>query len=149
MRVSRAWRDIIARIQAGYGHTTEDLVGPGSLAIFCPTCPQPRVNLPDGWEKDKRRWAVVGNLDFTCLHSNLSWLYTRSIVLDGNFTSDHLKMKCPENDICLTPGGRYMVEPTQYEAHLQESIDFQEVSLYLIKGEIYIHDFSEIHMFQP
>jgi hypothetical protein len=53
--VSRAWRDIIARIQAGYGHNPEQLVEPGSLAIFCPTCPQPGVNLSDDWKDDKRR----------------------------------------------------------------------------------------------
>ena len=55
MRTSRLWRDIGAMIQAGYGHNTETSVGPGALAIFCPTCPQPGVNLPDGWEEDKRR----------------------------------------------------------------------------------------------
>ena len=49
-------------------------------------------------------------------------------MIDGNFTADHFKMKWPENNVCLTPGGRYMVEPTRYEAHLQAAIDFQEVS---------------------
>jgi len=58
MRTSRAWRDVIARIQAGYGHTAEGIVEPGALAIFCPACPQPGVNLPDDWEKDKRRWVI-------------------------------------------------------------------------------------------
>lgn len=49
-------------------------------------------------------------------------------MIDGNFTADHLKMKHPGNDVCLTPGGRYMVEPTRYEAHLQAAVDYQEVS---------------------
>ena len=48
-------------------------------------------------------------------------------MIDGNFTADHLKMKHPENDVCLTPGGRYMVEPTCYEAHLREAPDYREV----------------------
>ena len=59
MHVSRAWRDIVARIQAGYGHDAEKQVTPGSLAIFCPACPQPGVNLPDGWKNDKQRWAII------------------------------------------------------------------------------------------
>ena len=59
MRVSRAWRDIFARIQAGYGHNTETPVGPGDLAVFCPACPQPGVNLPDGWKNDERRWVII------------------------------------------------------------------------------------------
>jgi len=56
------------------------------------------------------------------------WLYTRSIVIDGNFNADHLKMKHPENDVALSPGGRYMVEPTRYETHLKSSVDYREVS---------------------
>lgn len=49
-------------------------------------------------------------------------------MIDGNFTADHLKMKRPENDIALSPGGRYMVEPTRYEAHLESAVDCREVS---------------------
>ena len=52
----------------------------------------------------------------------------RSIVIDGNFTADHLKMRHPENDVALSPGGQYMVEPTQYKAHLESAIDHREVS---------------------
>lgn len=48
-------------------------------------------------------------------------------MIDGNFTADNLKMKHPENDICLTPGGRYMVEPIHYENHLKDATDYQEV----------------------
>ena len=54
MRVSRAWRDVVVRIQAGYGYDTAAAIAPGGLAIFCPACPQPGVNLPDSWEDDKR-----------------------------------------------------------------------------------------------
>ena len=49
-------------------------------------------------------------------------------MIDGNFTADHLKMKHPGNDICLTSGGRYMVEPMRYGDHLKEAIDYQEVT---------------------
>jgi hypothetical protein len=55
MRVSRIWRDISARIQAGYGHNPERSVTPGTLAIFCPTCPQPGVNLPEDWREDAQQ----------------------------------------------------------------------------------------------
>jgi hypothetical protein len=48
-------------------------------------------------------------------------------VIYGNFSADRLKMRCPENDVCLTLGSRYMVEPTCYEAHLQAAVDHQEV----------------------
>jgi hypothetical protein len=57
MRVSRIWRDISARIQAGYGHIPEESVTPGGLAVFCPTCPQPGVNLPDDWREDDQKYG--------------------------------------------------------------------------------------------
>lgn len=59
MRVSRVWRDISARIQAGYGHHPEEPLEPGGLAIFCPACPQPGVNLPDNWREDAKRYAKL------------------------------------------------------------------------------------------
>ena len=64
MRVSRAWRDIGARTQAGYGHKAESEVSPGALAIFCPACPQPGINLPNDWEKDKQRCVILYILHF-------------------------------------------------------------------------------------
>lgn len=29
--------------------------GVGSLAIFCPTCPQPGINLPENWKSDSNQ----------------------------------------------------------------------------------------------
>lgn len=45
----------MARINSGFGHDTETEVQPGSLAIFCPACPQPGINLPENWKKDQKR----------------------------------------------------------------------------------------------
>ena len=73
MRVSRMWRDIVARIQMGYGHNTKEPVTPGKMAIFCPACPQPGINLPDSWKNDERRWVVV----------YLLYLFTNSSDLAG------------------------------------------------------------------
>jgi hypothetical protein len=52
LRVSRMWRNIQNIIQFGFGHDSGASMGKGSLAMFCPTCPQPGINLPDGWEND-------------------------------------------------------------------------------------------------
>ena len=54
LRVIREWRNLTARKRAGYiGDRLEDKVDPGKLVPFCPTCPDPTTNLPQGWEKDK------------------------------------------------------------------------------------------------
>jgi hypothetical protein len=57
------------------------------------------------------------------------WLYTRSIAIDGNFSAEHLKMKQPEGDVALSPGGRYMVEPKRYELHLRTGMEIKQVSM--------------------
>lgn len=67
--MSRVWRDIVARIQTGHGHDTEATVEPGALAIFCPTCPQPGINLPDDWRDDSQRSILSV---FVCLFPD-SW----------------------------------------------------------------------------
>jgi hypothetical protein len=50
MRVSREWRDLQTRKRFGYGHDLDKVPGSGDLALFCPACPQPGINLPEGWE---------------------------------------------------------------------------------------------------
>ncbi|KIK73043.1 hypothetical protein PAXRUDRAFT_41292, partial [Paxillus rubicundulus Ve08.2h10] len=52
-------------------------------SLFCPACPQPGVNLPDDWEQ------VVGEAP---------------ILVDGNFSAQHMKMKIPEDDVSLSDG---------------------------------------------
>lgn len=36
----------------GFAHSPSEDVPPGGLALFCAACPQPGVNLPEGWEQD-------------------------------------------------------------------------------------------------
>jgi hypothetical protein len=48
-RVSRQWRNLKLRKWFGFGHRKED-PGRGEMALFCPACPQPGVNLPTDWE---------------------------------------------------------------------------------------------------
>ena len=62
MRVSRMWRDMIARVNSGLGHKAEEQLQPGGLAIFCPACPQPDINLPEGWDHDPKRYVLLLNL---------------------------------------------------------------------------------------
>jgi hypothetical protein len=56
-RMSRLWRWMKKLKWAGYGHNQQDHRKPpaGSLAIFCPTCPQPALNLPNDWKLDPNR----------------------------------------------------------------------------------------------
>jgi hypothetical protein len=57
----------------------------------------------------------------------LRWLFRRSIVVDGNFHADHLKMRYPEDDVTLADGCAFMVETEPYLEHLSESKDMKQV----------------------
>ncbi len=74
------------------------------LALFCPTCPQPGINIPDGWDKDPK-W----------------WLYIRKFCADGNFKADHLNQINPAADVYLTNGEGFMTAPQEYNQHVKEA----------------------------
>jgi hypothetical protein len=57
----------------------------------------------------------------------LRWLFRRTIVVDGNFHADHLKMKHPEDDVALSDGHAFMVKTEPYQEHLSESKDIKQV----------------------
>ncbi|KIK17127.1 hypothetical protein PISMIDRAFT_63255, partial [Pisolithus microcarpus 441] len=87
MRVSRLWRDLKHRKWFGFGHDMEQDPGDGGLALFCPACPQPGVNLPPDWKVRYDRDTTM-----------------RQYVIDGNFTAQHMKMNKPELDVALSNG---------------------------------------------
>jgi hypothetical protein len=55
MRVSRQWRDLQARKQFGFGYDDDVEPSNGDLTFFCPTCPQPGVNLPVNWKDNPKQ----------------------------------------------------------------------------------------------
>ncbi|KAG2738071.1 hypothetical protein P692DRAFT_201731898, partial [Suillus brevipes Sb2] len=93
MRVSRLWRDLKNRKWFGFGHDMESQPRLGDLALFCPSCPQPGINMPLHWEEKYAR--------------QVNQYY---LLLDGNFTAQHMNMRQPELDIFLSDGLGYMVE---------------------------------------
>ncbi|KAI6046853.1 hypothetical protein EDC04DRAFT_2887343 [Pisolithus marmoratus] len=105
------WRDLKHRKWFGFGHDTEQDPGDGGLALFCPACPQPGLNLPADWKVQYDRDTV-----------------TRQYVVDGNFTAQHMKMNKPELDVALSDGKGYMVSEVPYQSHLQQSLDSKERS---------------------
>ena len=52
MRIVTQWRHLKALKRAGRGHDPTGVEGtkPGELALLCPACPRPGVNLPDNWD---------------------------------------------------------------------------------------------------
>lgn len=52
-------------------------------------------------------------------------------MIDGNFASEHLKMRRPDDDVALTDGDGYFVSIKDYETHLAETSETKQVVCYL------------------
>jgi hypothetical protein len=108
IRVSRQIRKL--QVSKRFGEVYQESSAPGSLAIFCPSCPQPGINLPPNW-KDLPDWVT-----------------RRTIVVDGNFRADHIRMKREDKDIQLTNGQGYMVDENRYKEYLSIAKETRVVS---------------------
>ncbi|PCH41848.1 hypothetical protein WOLCODRAFT_73088, partial [Wolfiporia cocos MD-104 SS10] len=104
LRVSRQWRNLKYQKWHGFGHDLGRKVGSGDLAIFCAACPQPGVNIQDEWEQDTDQCS--------------RWKYSRSMVMIGNFTAEHLRTRRPDDDVWLGDGHGFMVAEARYKIHL-------------------------------
>ncbi|KAG2099268.1 uncharacterized protein F5147DRAFT_747293 [Suillus discolor] len=103
MRVAQQWRQLKLLKWNGFGE----------LALFCPACPQPGINAP---------------LPANRHPDDPSWLYARSLVMDGNFKAEHLHPTHPEDEVWLTDGQCFMVSKDRYKAHLAIAKDIVQPS---------------------
>ena len=80
-RMSRLWRWMKRLKWAGYGHNQKDPLNPkpGSLANFCPACPQVGINIPENWKEDVNQW-VTKYLD--CAVASKMILWHSDLLLD-------------------------------------------------------------------
>ncbi|KAI0735656.1 hypothetical protein C8Q76DRAFT_611678 [Earliella scabrosa] len=76
---------------------------PRSLAVLCPACPQPGMNMRPGWEK---RLAKFGYLDA---------LY---YAIDGNYHQHQRKKPLDPNDFALTLGAAYFANEQDFRAYV-------------------------------
>lgn len=110
----------------GFAHEAH-LPNPGELTVTCPACPQPGINLPDDWEKDDDRCVLSADLLSSLLRC-ISYVYTRGLVMDANFTAVHQRSKYPDRDVYLSDGLGYMTEREEYERHLAVAKNYVDVS---------------------
>ncbi|KAG1728213.1 hypothetical protein EDB19DRAFT_1897411 [Suillus lakei] len=78
----------------GFGHRSDN-PNAGDLALFCPACPQPGINV-----------SLSGD---ESLDETPSWKYTRLFVMDGNFKAKHLHPIKPFDEVWLSDGLGFMV----------------------------------------
>ncbi|KAG1779892.1 hypothetical protein EV702DRAFT_1043281 [Suillus placidus] len=116
MRVARQWRQLKLLKWNGFGHESKDRK-PGDLALFCLACPQPGINVtlpPEDMQEETNSKSKF---------PSPSWLYARSLVMDGNFKAEHLYAVNPTDEVSLMDGCAFMVGDATYKAHLAQAKD--------------------------
>ncbi|KAG1817378.1 hypothetical protein EV424DRAFT_1472894 [Suillus variegatus] len=109
MRMVREWHHLKMLKRFGRGHEASGVEGTsqGECVVICLACPQPGINLPDGWEhatKDKQ------------------WLYATFVAIDANFRLKRRNMSTNEADPSLSKGWSYFVEEADYKSYLAEHL---------------------------
>ncbi|KAK0236278.1 hypothetical protein EDD85DRAFT_954140 [Armillaria nabsnona] len=76
----------------------------GSLAVKCPACPWPGINLDEDWEKDTVE----------------PWKYTLYLTIDANFRLVCLVVSNSNRDPSLINGAAFIVQQENFRAHVAE-----------------------------
>ncbi|KAJ7763861.1 hypothetical protein B0H16DRAFT_1311029 [Mycena metata] len=115
LRMVREWRHLEMLKWAGRGHDPSGVNGtaPGALAVECPSCPRPDVNLPEGWEK-----AAPED----------RFLYFLFVALDACFRLKRRLVSSELRDPGLGTGWAYFVEQEPYRAYLLTRTNETEMS---------------------
>ncbi|KAF7968492.1 hypothetical protein HWV62_30451 [Athelia sp. TMB] len=105
----REYRHIKMLARAGRGHDPAGIVAtkPGEIAVHCRACPQPGINLPEGWENDlEKRCAVLPRAVDAALSYILCirWLYALIVAMDACFRLQNRNRSSDTKDPTLGPG---------------------------------------------
>ncbi|KAJ7875574.1 hypothetical protein B0H14DRAFT_2568720 [Mycena olivaceomarginata] len=116
MRSMRQWRHLVMLKRGGRGNDGDRLVAetrPGELAVVCPACPQPGVNLPAGWESASGADA---------------FLYILYIAIDACFRLKRRLVSSELKDPDLGTGWSYFTEDPPFRLYLKTVTDQKEMS---------------------
>ncbi|KAJ7631946.1 hypothetical protein DFH06DRAFT_1337469 [Mycena polygramma] len=116
MRTMRQWRHLLMLKRAGRANDGDRLVAetkPGELAVVCPACPQPGVNLPEGWE------SATGDERF---------LYILFLAIDACFRLKRRLVSSEAKDPGLGTGLSYFTEDWPFRQFLLTVTDQKEMS---------------------
>ncbi|KAK0457575.1 uncharacterized protein EV420DRAFT_1643914 [Desarmillaria tabescens] len=79
-------------------------IPPGTLAVKCPACPWPGINLDEGWENDTED----------------PWKYTLYVAIDANFRLVRLVISNSNRDPSLLNGAGFIVRQEDFRNHVAE-----------------------------
>ncbi|KAF7296591.1 CxC2 domain-containing protein [Mycena chlorophos] len=116
LRMGREWRHLLLLKRGGrfgYQSNQAEDAAPGELAILCPACPRPGVNLPEDWKDAK---------------PEDEHLYAQFFAMDACFQLKRRMVSSEARDPALGPGFAFMVESRPYREYLRTATNDQEMS---------------------
>jgi hypothetical protein len=132
-RMVRCWRHIkmlkrSARfIQEGGASSTKE----GELALVCPSCPYPDINLPEDWKSAPLsiRYVLLYHTYYTgILTHSFSFIYSLFSMADCNFRLRNRAHKKGHRDESLGQDGAYFVKLPPFNEFIKNSIHDDDVS---------------------
>ncbi|KAF7302510.1 CxC2 domain-containing protein [Mycena chlorophos] len=116
LRMEREWRHLMLLKrggQSGYKSNEAEETSTGELAIRCPACPRPGVNIPEDWpDADPQN----------------EYLYSQFFAMDACFQLKRRMVSSEARDPALGPGFAFMVESKPYREYLRTATNNQEMS---------------------
>ncbi|PPQ83667.1 hypothetical protein CVT26_000898 [Gymnopilus dilepis] len=112
-RMVLQWRHLKLLKWGGRAHDPAgvEATAPGELALRCPSCPYPGINLPEGWEQAP---------------ADESFLYMKFVCMDANFRLKNQLVSSYSQDPGFGIGWAYMVPREPYEMFIRSRTNDQD-----------------------
>ncbi|KAL0567874.1 hypothetical protein V5O48_014128 [Marasmius crinis-equi] len=109
------WRHLKMLKRAGRGHVEDGIskTEEGQLAVPCPSCPRPGINLYDDWQLTPVRKR---------------YLYSLIVCVDFNFRLKGQLVSSWTRDPGMGDGWAYFVPRQPYETYIKKHVDEEDVS---------------------
>ncbi|KAF7352102.1 CxC2 domain-containing protein [Mycena venus] len=123
----RAFRAIVRQYRmmemlkrAGRGHDDSGVCGThqGELALPCRACPQPGINLPEGWDE----------IDWDTMDEDQRYKYFLYLSQDANFKLINRNVSTEARDPIVDDGAGYFCNRGEYAEHIAKNVDDEEIS---------------------
>ena len=132
----RMWRHLRLLKQGGRAHvlTGVDGTSPGELAVLCPACPYPNINLPTNWTSvTKESEYVIRLCTFSSSFLTLRrYLYYQMFGIDACFRFKRRQISSHAKDPELGPRFAYVVAWEPYNEYLLQRGNQNDVCEYLV-----------------
>ncbi|KAJ7754410.1 hypothetical protein B0H14DRAFT_3096699 [Mycena olivaceomarginata] len=115
LRICQEYWHLMMLKRGGRGHDAGGACATqsGELAVRCPACPRPGVNLPDGWENATKEQRFI---------------YVLFLALDACFRLKRGLVSSELKDLGLGTGMAYLLENVEFREYLLTVMDQVEIS---------------------